>query len=382
MASLRRPLTGAAAIATVAALALTGCTHRPSDMAQRPESPGGSSCPDAYATAKATVAEAKQRAQTWSGPISGPRAATNKTVVFVAATMTNPGIAGVAKGTAEAAGAIGWDMHLIDGQGTPAGISLAMKQAIELKPDGIIIGGFDRNSTNEQVRQARAAGIVLVGWHADDSPGPSADGQLFTNVTTKVDQVAKISAQWIIAESGGSAGVVIFTDASIPYAKNKSQLIESALDACPGVRILSTVDIPIANSSNQTPPRVTSLIDELGDRWTHSVAINDLYFADAAAAFQKAGKAGDGAPYNIGAGDGDPMAFQSIRSRHYQAATVPEPLLEQGWQVIDELNRAFAGRPSSGYVAPVHLTAIDNIDGATYWEPDNAYREHYLDIWR
>ena len=68
-----------------------------------------------------------------------------------------------------------------------------------------------------------------------------------------------------------------------------------------------------------------------------------------------AGKDGDGAPFNISAGDGSELAFQRIRSKQYQMATVPEPLHEQGWQLVDELNRAFAGEPWSGYVSGIHL---------------------------
>ena len=42
-------------------------------------------------------------------------------------------------------------------------------------------------------------------------------------------------------------------------------------------------------------------------------------------------------------------------------ATVPEPLHEQGWQLVDELNRAFAGEPWSGYISGIHLVTADNI---------------------
>jgi ribose transport system substrate-binding protein len=327
------------------------------------------------------VRRAEDAREPWTGPTSGPRAATGKTIAYIAQTMTNPGVAGVAKGAAEAADVIGWNMRLIDGRGTPGGLEAALSHAIELRPDGIVIAGFDPNAAAEQVRLANGEGIPLVGWHAVGTPGPSEHPKLFTSITTKVDDIAEISAEWIIHHSGGEAGVVVFTDASIPFAKNKSQLIEAALAKCAGIKVLATVDIPIPASSNRTPKEVSSLISRFGDSWTHSVAINDLYFADAAGALRKAGKEGSGPPFNIGAGDGDPGAFQRIRDRQYQAATVPEPLLEQGWQIIDELNRAFAGQPGSGYVAPVHLTTIANVDRATYWEPDNGYREQYLKIW-
>ena len=35
-------------------------------------------------------------------------------------------------------------------------------------------------------------------------------------------------------------------------------------------------------------------------------------------------------------------AFQRIREKQYQVATVAEPLHLHGWQTIDELNRAFS----------------------------------------
>ena len=58
----------------------------------------------------------------------------------------------------------------------------------------------------------------------------------------------------------------------------------------------------------------------------------------------------------------------------------PEPLSLQGWQIVDEFNRAFSGRPHSGYVAPVHIATADNSEGATTWDP-SGYREAYRKIW-
>lgn len=294
--------------------------------------------------------------------------------------MINPGVAGAAKGVREASRAIGWNVRVIDGGGTPAGIQAAMSEAVALRPSGIVIGGFDPGSTSRQVSRADAMGIPLIGWHAVATPGPSRRPPLFTNVTTRVEDVADISAQWIIAHSDGHAGVVLITDASIPFAKHKSELIREELATCSGVRLLSYENIPIADASNRTRWEISTLLSRFRGRWTHSVAINDLYFADAAPAFRAAGRKGSGPPFNIGAGDGDPSAFQRIDSRQYQSATVPEPLTLQGWQIVDEFNRAFSGRPASGYVAPVHIATAENSQGATSWDP-SGYQEAYRMIW-
>ncbi|RSM54909.1 sugar ABC transporter substrate-binding protein [Actinoplanes sp. ATCC 53533] len=364
------------------ALTITGCSRGSTSSADAATTAatGASGCPDAFTAAKAAVQQAEDPNAAWTGPTTGPKATAGKTIVYVAQTMTNPGVAGVATGVQEAGKTIGWTVRVVDGQGTPAGIQAAFSQAIALKPAGIVIGGFDPNSTAQQLKQANDAGIPLIGWHAVGTPGPSATPKLFSNVTTKVEDVAKISADWIIAQSNGTAGAVIFTDSSIPFAENKSQMIKKQLETCATVKVLSYENIPIPDTSTRTPQQVSSLLSRFGDKWTHSVAINDLYFADAAAALRAGGKDGAGAPLNIGAGDGDPSAFQRIRDKQYQAATVPEPLAEQGWQIVDEFNRAFAGEPASGYVAPAHLTTAANVGTSASWDPA-GYRDAYKSIW-
>lgn len=375
----RTGVLAAAALWAAAATLVAGCGGD-SSRTSAAVSPPVAGCPAELVRAKEAVGRAERTGLSWDGPTTGPRAVPDKTIVYVAQTMTNPGVAGVAKGVREAAAAIGWQVRVIDGDGTPAGIQAALSQAVTLKPSGIVIGGFDPLLTAQQTARAAAAGIALIGWHAVDSPGPSTNPRLFTNITTKVEEVARVSADWVIAQSGGDAGVVLFTDDSIPFARNKSELIKRQLATCPGVTLLTTENIPIPDASQRTPREVSSLVSRFRDRWTHSVAINDLYFADAAPALQAAGRPGEGPPFNIGAGDGDPSAFQRINSRRFQAATVPEPLAQQGWQIIDEFNRAFAGRPASGYVAPAHVVTAENSGGATSWEP-RGYQEAYRSIW-
>ncbi|MEU9466769.1 substrate-binding domain-containing protein [Streptomyces avermitilis] len=342
-----------------------------------PSRPG---CPSALSRAKRDVKAAEDVNAPWSGPTSGPAVVPDRSIVYIAQTLTNPGIEGVAKGVQEAADVIGWRVRTINGQGTKAGLKTAFDQALALKPDGIVIGGFDPSSTAKQVARADAAGIPLVGWHAVGAPGPSANPKLFSNVTTRVEDVARLSADWIIAQSNGRAGVVLFTDATIPFAKHKSDLIKKELATCSGVKLLSYENIPISQANSRTIGRVSSLAARFGDRWTYSAAINDLYFDYADSALRAAGKNGAGAPFNIGAGDGDPSAFQRINAKEFQAATAPEPLSEQGWQIIDEFNRAFAGKSPSGYVAPVHITTAANSGGTPSWDSE-GYREAYRKMW-
>jgi ribose transport system substrate-binding protein len=377
-----RQATASAAALLALATAVVGCESGSTTAAGTAATAGSAKpgCPAVLAQAKSAVRKAEDVDAPWEGPTTGPPAVSGRTIVFVAQTLANPGVTGVAQGVEEAAKVIGWKVRVINGQGTPAGIRAAFGEAVALDPAGIVIGGFDPKSTAQQVRQARAAGIPLIGWHALGAPGPSKDPELFSNITTRVEDVAKISADWIIARSSGRAGVVLFTDTSIPFAKRKSELIKEELATCSDVRLLSYEDIPIPEANNRTVEAVSSLLSRFGSEWTYSAAINDLYFEHAATALRADDRQGTEAPFNIGAGDGDPSAFRRINGKEYQAATVPEPLSEQGWQIIDEFNRAFSGRAASGYVAPVHIATASNSGGALSWDSE-GYRQAYRKIW-
>jgi ribose transport system substrate-binding protein len=364
-------------VVALASLAVAGC----SSGGKPDRTAGQGSCDDVVRSASAAVRAARDNTSPWTGPTSGPRAVSGKKVVFVAQTMTNPGVAGVSAGVEEAVKALGWKLRVVDGQGDQSGIAAAFGQALALKPDGIIVGGFDPNAISGQIRQAEEASIPVVGWHALSEPGPSDEPRLFSNVTTRVADVAKVSAQWIIEKSRGAAGVVVFTDDSIPFAARKARMIEQELRTCSSVRVLAVENIPIPDAGTRTPQEFSSLIARHGDAWTFSVAINDLYFDNAATPLRSAGRSGTGAPYNVGAGDGSTAAFQRIASGQYQAATVPEPLRAEGWQIVDELNRAFNRAPASGYVPPVHVTDASNVGETTGWDPDNGYRDVYRRIW-
>ena len=340
-------------------------------------------CDAALAKAQKAVAASTAVKAPWDGPKTGPKAAKNKTIIYVAQTMQNGGVAGAAAGVKEAAKAIGWKVRVIDGQGTTAGMADAMSQAVTLKPAGIVVGGFDPATVKSSIDAAKAAKIPVIGWHAAATSGPQPSLGLYSNVTTLRADVSKISADWVIADSKGEGGVVIFTDSSIPFAEGKSQEIKAEIETCPSLKLLEYANIPIGDSiSTLVASKTTALLAQYGDKWTHSISINGgLYITPMAAALRSAGKSGTGFPHNVGAGDGSADEYQRITAGEYQSVTVPEPLTMQGWQIVDEFNRAFAGQKASGYVPVVHLVTKDNAGTSTVWDPQNGYRTQYKKIW-
>jgi len=321
----------------------------------------------------------------WEGPTTGPKAAEGKLVVYVSTDQRNGGARGVGEGVEEAAGEIGWDTRVIDGQGTVSGRSSGLTQAIALQPDAIVLGGIDANEQAALVEQAAQAGIKVVGWHAYASTGPHPSLPIFTNITTDPLKVAEAAAAYAVVTSDGKAGAIIFTDSVYEIAIAKSDAMAEVIKKCRSCNLIEVIDTPLSDTAMRMPPMTTSLLQKYGSEWTHALSINDLTFDFMAPSLASAGIAGDGEPTNISAGDGSEAAFQRIRDKQYQAATVAEPLRLQGWQVVDEINRALAGEKDSGYVAPPHLFTPDNIefDGGpnNIYDPNNDYTGIYKKIW-
>lgn len=340
---------------------------------------------DIVAKAKAFVKEAAVKASKWTGPTSGPKAAAGKSVIYVSSDQRNGGAQGVGDGVGEAAKAIGWDFKLIDGKGTVQGHGDALGQAIVQKPSAIVLGGFDATEQADLVEQANKAGITVVGWHAAGTPGPQSNPTMFTNVTTPAQDTSEAAAYLAIANSNGRAGVVIFTDSAYAIAVAKSDAMANIIKQCKTCTLLETRVQSLATVTKDMPTVTANLLQKYGKKWTYSLGINDLYFDGMVPALTSANIRPSGQLFNISAGDGSESAYQRVRTKQYQYATIPEPINLQGWQLVDEINRALAGGKESGYKIPVHIVVPTNVnfDGGkkNLFDPENGYRDQYKKVW-
>jgi ribose transport system substrate-binding protein len=321
----------------------------------------------------------------WSGPRSGPAAKPGKTIVVLAEDLRNGGVLGVAQGIREAAREIGWKVRIVDAAGTAAGRRKALADALASRPDGLAICGSDAHELEVSLRSSPVRLPPVVGWHAGPAPGAIPGTPVAMNVTTDPIAVARTTAQAAVAQSGGRAGVVLFTDSRFAIATAKAQAMAEVIRQCSGCALLEVRDLAISDAAARMPAVTRELLAAHGSRWTHALAINDIYFDYAVPEFIAWGVT-NGAISLLSAGDGSAAAFMRIRAGTYQTGTVAEPLNMQGWQVVDELNRLMAGQPVSGFVAPVHLVSAHDIasDGRSrlVYDPDNGYRDNYRRIWK
>ena len=334
--------------------------------------------------AQEIVSRATLEAVRWSGPESGPKALRGKSIAFVAEDLRNGGIVGVAQGAREAAKAMGWTLKIFDGAGSSAGRAKAFSDALAAKPDGLILCGSDALENNAALTLFANRDVPVVAWHAGARPGPIEGTPVAMNVTTDPLEVARLTAMAAVAQSNGRAGVVILTDSKYSIAMAKAKAMENVIRGCQECTLLEVRDVAISESGEKMPAITKELLQRYGKRWTHTLAINDIYFDYSIASLTSAAIPSDGISL-LSAGDGSASAFLRIQAKTYQTVTVAEPLNLHGWQVMDELNRLFAGQPVSGFVAPIHLVNADNIafDGGKkfQYDPDNGYRDIYRHQW-
>ncbi|MGF6374227.1 ribose transport system substrate-binding protein [Paraburkholderia sp. RAU6.4a] len=337
------------------------------------------------AEAKRVVDAAAQPAAPWNGPRNGPRAQPGKRVAIVAEDLRNGGIVGVVDGVLEAAKVIGWSVKIFDSGGTPDLRLKMLSNALASRPDGLIIIGGDARALLPGLRPFAERSIPIVGWHVAARAGPVPGTPVAMNVATDPLEVARVTALAAIVQSGGHAGVVIFTDSNFRIAQGKADEMAAVVRACSGCTLLDVRDVAISRSQELMPGATRALLARYGKRWTYALAVNDIYFDYAAPVLTQAGMP-NAAMAMLSAGDGSESAFLRIRTGTFQTGTVAEPLNLHGWQLVDEMNRLFAGGDVTGYVFPVHLVTADNIaaDGGDrlLYDPANGYRDIYRRIWQ
>lgn len=326
----------------------------------------------------------------WDGPTSGPTILTDKNITVLAADMHNAGIAGISLGIEEACEFVGWRAHIIDANGDMEKLKSLCEDLNALEGDAFVINGSNSFESQNSITARLAANRPLVGWHCSPNNGPDEAHGIFTNITTDALHVAELTAVAALDylkthKSEKTPGIVILTDSSSQFALDKANNIATKLKQ-EGCEPLEIVDLPMATAALNTLETTQSLWEKYGEKWNGTIAINDIYFDHLEADFLAIGIDEPQYPISISGGDGSKSAFERIQNNRHQKVTVAEPLLLQGWQAVDEINRALSGEVWSGFstqscaINPENVQTDVSID--EFYDPANKYRDHYLKIWQ
>jgi ribose transport system substrate-binding protein len=333
-------------------------------------------------TVKAEVVKFAGPQSDWRGPTSSPKPDPGKKVAYMSTDEQNDASREWGQAIKEAAAKIGWQVTIIDGHGTPEGWQQGLNQAIALKVDGIVTNA-DAASLKQIIKEANDKGIVVVGIHATAFPGPQPDVGLFVNIQQDPRDIGRAQADWIIEHSNGKARVIVTSHCEYAIACAKAHATEARIQECLGCKVLEFNSSPISEVAQRQPALVTAWVQKYGTP-LYITSVAD-YTADYQIPALRAGGV-DPKDVIIVSADGNKSAYARIRAGgQYQLVTASEPYKMQGYQAVDELNRAFHKIPPSGFVQTPYLVTPENIkaeggDKNTFI-PSNNYEQHYLALW-
>ena len=328
---------------------------------------------------------------TWYGPTSGPKLKAGTSVVFIPTDSTNilsytwgEDILAIAK-------KIGWTATMIDGKGSTQGWEAAMTEAIALKPN-VIMTSADIPTIDTYVKQAVALGIGVIGLHGTSFAGPSIEEDEYTNITTDPVLVGQAMADYAIADSCGTAKVIIEYDSTYEVAVLKAETMKGEIEKCTTCKVLAYVDSPLSQASTLEPGLCSSWVSQYGLGW-YAMSNADDFWDYCAPALKAAGVA-DSAVHLIGC-DGTSTAYQRMRTDEYQVASVPEPAEFQAYAAINDANNyvqglsASYGTAAGEWTQPVYMvysesgqTNVNAAGGAQgQYYPNNNYAQRFLTLW-
>ncbi len=318
----------------------------------------------------------------WRGPTESPPIAEGKHIAYVSSNQQNDASREWGTHIENIGETIGWEVTVIDGQGSPVGWQQAVNQAIALQVDGIVMDA-DAASLQPQIETALENDIVVVGIHASAFPGPQPDLGLFVNIQQDPRDIGKAQADWIIEHSGGTARVVVTSHCEYAIACTKAHATEERIMECEGCEVLEFFNSPIAEVAQRQPAAVTSWVQQYGTP-LYITSVAD-YTADYQVPALRSGGLSSEDVILVSA-DGNQSAYERIRAGdQYQQVTVSEPYQMQAFQAVDELNRAFNGQDPSGFVQDPYLVTTDNVDAEggdqNTFIPSNNYEQTYMELW-
>jgi ribose transport system substrate-binding protein len=323
-------LVGVAAIAFVAATAFSQASD-----ASRPASSKTTSA-GIVAQAKADVLKYAGWPKKWKGPTKPTKPQKVKYVMLLSCSQATA-CARETAGSAEGAKVMGWKTQVVDGKGDPNVMSAAIRNAVVGGASGIILESTGVAPIVSALQFAKAHHVPVINNGAITAKQAGVDTSLVAGDNPDPNvQRGIVSADWMIWNSNGKAGVVIFrtTDAGL---QTRDAATVARLKKCPGCTILFQ---DVVGFDITTTPKMTQEINSILDRFGNKVKyIRDPYSAaDAFAvpALQARGRS----DVQVLSDAPSQLQMQQCYQGKNIGAVYGDDLSWVGWEGVDELNRA------------------------------------------
>ena len=264
--------------------------------------------------------------------------------IFEIPSVPNPflqGISDAMKTAAEEAGAI---YTICDTQGELAQWVACFDQAINSDQNLIVLSGApDPRALQPQIQAADEAGIpVIVSHFYDDESAapPACEGceYLSASVTAPFNVAGKAAADWIIADSNGTANTLIVGGSDIlPSPATIDTMTKEFDENCSGCTY-TVINIPVADWNTKTQSEIQAALQANPDI-KYIYVLYDAMVAGAVPAVETLGLT----DVKIGSYNGSPFALDFIAQGDLVAFNVGEDTPGIGYATMDQGFRILTG---------------------------------------
>jgi ribose transport system substrate-binding protein len=322
------------------------------------------------------VADAEKPLTQWPGPKTPVKVQPGKQVVVVTCGSQGIGCVRAAAGAEEAGKQLGWTVRTVDGKSDPSVWNSAIQDAVAAKADGIVLDAVPPALVQNALAKAKSAGIPLVSVF---NPVPEDPGSVFDYVRPDHVEQGQLMADWVAADSGGKANVLVIRAPEFPELLERHEGFTKELaSACPDCKVAGTVDMTLATMAQRLPQAVISALQR-NPSIDYVVAPIDSAATFVSEGVRSAGKTGK---VKVSGYEGDPDAVARVRDGDVQAATIADPPEWMGWQAMDALARAFADQDPETVKVPSRLLVADNAPDTEGWMGDVDFRAQLEELWQ
>lgn len=326
-------------------------------------------------------------------PATSPAPAKDKSLWVISCGEAIPDCAIASSATVAAAKELGWKTHLYDA-GKNVDYGGGVRQAIAAGADGITTYAADCSDFKQPLKEARAAGVLVVSAEALDCNQkrptgetiPGEDGLFAWTVSyavgdfpTFVKQFGAGAALLAIDKTDGKAKVVYLTTPVAATIEATRLGFEAKLAECADCEMTDVVKLNISDVGPPLQAKIQQALLQHPDANVLSAPADYFWTLGAAQAVRASGRAGK----IVGTGaEGLTPNMDLLRAGGPPAGGVGLALGWEAWSEVDALNRLFdRQRPVSSGIGIQIYDKQHNTPPSGPWEPPIDYESAYLKAW-
>ena len=377
---------GAKVLALLAALAMTGAAACGSsddesaskDSASAQGTATAESAPAWLTQAETAAAEATKVPDTVPstelGSFDPPK---GKTIYHVACNLALEGCSKIANAIQGGTEALGYKFQKCDGGTTADKIGACFSNAVNAKPDAIVVNGIGVDAAGDGYAAAKKAGIPIIGTFTGNPEG--ADGVKTEVAGDACTKEGTALANWIIADSKGKANALFVGTKTFACNIQRQESFLAAMKACETCKT-DTLEFAIDAIQSGLPQQLQSAIQTKPDV-TYIVGTFDAVALAASDAIRQAGKTDS---IKVAGFDADAPNLELIKKGDIQVADITTGSTEPGWAAADAAGRAIAGNDLPPTVSTSQLLItkdnIDQLGGKTYVGA-TGFEDQFKKLW-